>query len=77
MSTETARMYLKEVSTESAYIIDYEYPIFSLAQIRAYNLGDVKQDRTPIRDSKHGVRLLYEILKFAIFVHRNGSYLFE
>ena len=70
-------MYLKEVSTESAYIIDYEYLIFSLAQIRAYNLRDVKQDRTPIQDSKHGVRSLYEILKFAIFVHRNGSYLFE
>ena len=27
-------IYLNEVSTESAYIIYYEYPIFSLAQIR-------------------------------------------
>ena len=70
MSTETAHNYLNEVSTESAYIIDYECPIFSLAQIRAYHLRDVKRDRTPIRGSKHGVRLLYAILKFAIFVQK-------
>ena len=41
--TETARIYLNEVSTESAYIIDYEYPIFSLAQIRRFDVKDMKR----------------------------------
>ena len=41
LCTETARIHLNEVSTESAYIIDYEYPIFSLAQIRRFAVKDM------------------------------------
>ena len=40
---------MNEVSTESAYIIDYEYSIFSLAQIRRFAEMDMKR---PSR--KHG-----------------------
>ena len=43
LCTETARIYLNEVSTESAYIIDYEYPIFSLAQILRLAVKDMKR----------------------------------
>ena len=39
-------------------------------QIRAYNLRDVKRDRTLVRSSKHSVRLLYAVPKFAIFLDR-------
>ena len=49
LCTETARIYLNEVSTESAYIIDYEYPIFSLAQIRRFAVKDMKRP-----SHKHG-----------------------
>ena len=41
--TETVRIYLNEVSTESAYIIDYEYSIFSLAQIRRFAVKNMKR----------------------------------
>ena len=34
---------MNEVSTESAYIIDYEYSIFSLAQIRRFAEMDMKR----------------------------------
>ena len=49
LCTETARIYLNEVSTESAYIIDYEYPIFSLAQICRFAVKDMKR-----QSHKHG-----------------------
>ena len=38
---------------ESPQSADYKYVIFSLAQIRAHNLRDVKRDRTLVRGSKH------------------------
>ena len=40
---------MNEVSTESAYIIDYEYSIFSLAQIRRFAEKDMKRP-----SHKHG-----------------------
>ena len=46
---ETARIYMNEVSTESAYIIDYEYSIFSLAQTRRFAEKDMKRP-----SHKHG-----------------------
>ena len=49
LCTETARIYLNEVSTESAYIVDYEYPIFSLAQILRLAVKDMKRP-----SHKHG-----------------------
>ena len=40
---------MNEVSTESAYIIDYEYSIFSMAQIRRFAEMDMKRP-----SCKHG-----------------------
>ena len=45
----TARIYLNEISTESAYIIDYEYPIFSLAQTPRFAVKVMKRP-----SHKHG-----------------------
>ena len=49
LCTETARIYLHKVSTKSAYIVDYEYPIFSLAQILRLAVKDMKRP-----SHKHG-----------------------
>ena len=52
---QSVRVYLNSMSIESPWSLDYKFVIFNLAQIRAYILQGMKQDRTIVSDIKRHI----------------------